>query len=457
MARRRSPPDSALAPLIVAAVLLAALTPLAGLGSASASPDLESGVVATIPIYSASLLGGVWYDPMNGELYVPALAALESNGTVSVISGANNSVIATVTVGWDPDSISLDPANGDVYVANFAPGCGNCGPGYWQALANVTVISGTNNTALASVRTGASPTDATYDTVNGEIYVPDDTLNAQDNGSITVISTANNTRVETFAVPAYPVWVLYNGATNDLYVMDQSPVDGGNDPNHITILSANSTEYVGGISLLGESTGPMFLDTSNGDWYAGGTDGLTVIASGSNSVVGTLSIGGLQSMFVGAQENVYMFQPGAPAHVYVISGTSNSVVSTFSVGNATDAGYDPADGDIYTTNGWPGFVNVTSVATHQLLQSIDLGTGYLLASDPLFDPGNGDVYLASSGGLNDVVVISGSVVPPSPPAPAIAPVNEWAWFAGGIGIGALVTAAVAAVLLRMSRRNSKSS
>ncbi|MGC8631961.1 MAG: YncE family protein [Thermoprotei archaeon] len=57
------------------------------------------------------------YDPSNNDIYV----ANYRSGTVSVISGATNAVIATIPVGSHPFGVAYDPKNQAVYVANYYP------------------------------------------------------------------------------------------------------------------------------------------------------------------------------------------------------------------------------------------------------------------------------------------------------------------------------------------------
>ncbi len=59
-------------------------------------------------------LAGIAYDPAKGELFV----ANEALDSVLVISDTNNSVVATVPVGYYPYGLAYDSANGEVYVAN---------------------------------------------------------------------------------------------------------------------------------------------------------------------------------------------------------------------------------------------------------------------------------------------------------------------------------------------------
>ncbi|EQD49409.1 40-residue YVTN family beta-propeller repeat-containing protein, partial [mine drainage metagenome] len=56
----------------------------------------------------------VAYDSGRGELFV----ADQLSNNVSVISDANNTVVATVPVGIGPWAVAYDPGKGEVFVAN---------------------------------------------------------------------------------------------------------------------------------------------------------------------------------------------------------------------------------------------------------------------------------------------------------------------------------------------------
>ena len=58
---------------------------------------------------------GVLYDPANQQIYV----ANYSSRTVSVIDPSTNSVVSTVSAGNGPWNLAYDNANNDVYVTDF--------------------------------------------------------------------------------------------------------------------------------------------------------------------------------------------------------------------------------------------------------------------------------------------------------------------------------------------------
>jgi YVTN family beta-propeller protein len=81
-----------------------------------------------------------------------------ASDSVTVIGGANNSVIATVGVGARPQAIGINSATHTIYVANTHSN-------------NVTMIDGTNNSVIATIPTGNGPYAIAVDTVASKAYV----------------------------------------------------------------------------------------------------------------------------------------------------------------------------------------------------------------------------------------------------------------------------------------------
>src|SRR5580658_3456394 len=417
--------------------------------------EVESGVVARIPVFSGIQLFPPVYDGENGDLYAPAWSGPNSNGTLNIVSGVSNSLVGQVTVGWEPDSVTVDPSNEYVYVANFAPGCGgSCPPDYWQAPGNLSVISGTTNSPLTSIQTWSNPSGVTYDPANGDLYVPNSNFPSYTtNGtpSVSVISgSTNRVQENVTSVTFDPSSIYYNGANGDLYVMDQRPYEGPAEPNHITVLSGANAGVVGNMTLSCSVYGGMIFDNVSGDWYAGTTNGLSIISGVTNSVVANLPVDNLFAGFVNPEGDLYFLQPGSPAQIYEISGTTNSVESTFSVGSANWMGYDNSDEDIYTTSSFSGVVNVTSAATREMIQSIDVGAGFEFNYPPTYDPSNGNLYLSSTGDTSDIVVISGNTTVGAPPTNSVLP-----WVSLSVGVtGGVIATAIAVVIRRRRERGA---
>ncbi|WP_158749184.1 YncE family protein [Acidobacterium sp. S8] len=92
-------------------------------------------------------------------------------GTVSVINGATDKLTATIQVGGQPADVSVDPLHQRVYVAN-------------SGLNAVQVINGVKNTLIDSIPVGNGPDYSDIDILRELLYV----VNSQD-GTVTAINT----------------------------------------------------------------------------------------------------------------------------------------------------------------------------------------------------------------------------------------------------------------------------
>ena len=91
--------------------------------------------------------------------------AANGSNSISVISGATNTVTATIAAGSDPDAIAVNPNTNTIYVANG----GEFGNG-----ATVSLINGDDNTVTTTVPIGPRPVAVAVDPDTNMIYVVTD-------------------------------------------------------------------------------------------------------------------------------------------------------------------------------------------------------------------------------------------------------------------------------------------
>lgn len=96
---------------------------------------------------------------MNGNVYVSNLysdnASIYDDGTISVIGGSSNSVIATIPINGDARDTVIDPSNGDLYVRANNDGI-------------IDVISGTTNPLIGKIEIVDTSLGIAFDTANGD-------------------------------------------------------------------------------------------------------------------------------------------------------------------------------------------------------------------------------------------------------------------------------------------------
>ncbi len=100
-------------------------------------------------------------DSANGAVYVP------TGSGVSVISGSTNAL--TTTLGVSAGQPVFNPMNGDIYVPSQTQDV--CQAGACLINSTISIISGATNTVVATVPLCTFPSGSSVDTSNGDVYV----------------------------------------------------------------------------------------------------------------------------------------------------------------------------------------------------------------------------------------------------------------------------------------------
>jgi YVTN family beta-propeller protein len=135
----------------------------------------------------------------------------QSDGTVSVIDTATNTVTATIAVGNQPNAVAVNATTGRFYVTNQADG-------------TVSVIDAATNTIVATISTGSEPFGVAVNATTGFVYVthtgtPSDPAGSP-SGTVSVIDAATNTVTGTVTVGESAAGIAVNPATGDIYIAD---------------------------------------------------------------------------------------------------------------------------------------------------------------------------------------------------------------------------------------------
>lgn len=184
-----------------------------GSGTVSVIDGDSDTVVATIgPIPN---LLGLGVNSVTNKIYATSYFPLS---TVTVIDGNTNSIVGTVPVGLGPDAVGVNSATNMIYIASVQSG-------------TVDVIDGSTDTVVATVNLqgslGGGPTGVAVNSVTNTIYVSNSIFFGPDLNTVAVIDGVTNTLVATVSLapctgltPGFcqPFLIDVNDQTNQVYL-----------------------------------------------------------------------------------------------------------------------------------------------------------------------------------------------------------------------------------------------
>lgn len=220
------------------------------------------------------------------------------SNTVSVISttGGAFSVLESIPVGANPDSVAVDPDTDDVYVTDSADGAG-------QGM--VSVIEPAVQQVVSTIDVGSYPSGIAYDPDNGDLYVND-----QWSASVSIVDPQANAVIGTIdlAPGAHPHGVTVDPALATVYVADDTSnavtaindvsnqitytAPAGDGAHHVAYDSAQNlfvTDYtsasIAALKPTGQAIGgSQTCRQPDGISYDSNTSDLYVACEGSNEV-----------------------------------------------------------------------------------------------------------------------------------------------------------------------------
>ncbi|HYZ58865.1 MAG TPA: beta-propeller fold lactonase family protein [Nitrososphaeraceae archaeon] len=283
--------------------------------------------IETITGFSAPY--GITLNPDNDLMYVSNYGQFNTTGTVSVINGTTNTIVANVPVGKNPQAIVYNPANGLVYAAN--------------TLSNtLSIINGTSNSLVGSIIVdafpGKNPTGITINPINNIIYVTN-------MGSNTVS--------------------VINGTTNVVV-------------KNITLATVKQEAGAGAGGTSFFSPAGIAYNSDNGNLYVTnrGSDSISVINGTTNTLVDEISVNSIapSSITYNAANNyIYVTNMGSNT-VSVINGTTNTIVANIPVGLGPNGiAYNQNNGDVYVANSINGTISIVDGLENTVTSTIPLG------------------------------------------------------------------------------------
>jgi YVTN family beta-propeller protein len=339
------------------------------------------------PVVQATLtLGnntqGIATDPSIAKAFVTNF----DSGTVSVIDMNGLVVSATITVGSNPRRILVDSATHLVYVTlDNSPG-------------SVVVINGVTNAIVATIPVGGAPKGIGSNLFIGEVYVSNNGSN-----TVSVISTATNSVVATLPVGTSPLAPSSNDTLEKFYVpsftdstvtvidenthtviktipVGKGPVTASIDAGHAKVYVNNATDKT--VSVIDSTT-----DTVT-----------AVIPSGAGGTGNTANFATVSSVYHRA------YLPNAVDGTLTIIDTDTDMVThTVPVGTTPiDSFVDANGGNVYVVNQGSNSVSILSAATETVIDALPVGNAPWRALDGL----DHVFVLNTNGSSADSVTIS---------------------------------------------------
>ena len=314
----------------------------------------EEGVIATITVGADP--NSIAFDSENNRMYVTNSGGTwnENNplrgDSISVIDTSSYEVIETVTAagaggnGNTPHGIAFDPVNNRMYYAI----------GNWQYIENdVSVMNTADNSVSATISVGNRPNDIAFDSTNNRVYV----VNRNDS-SVSAINTATNGVIATISVGVYPQGIAFDSTNNRMYVTNW------ND-NTVSVINTADNSVIGDPISVGDRPYAIAFDSTNNRMYVlNNVDNtVSVINTADNSVIATISVGHSPNdiAFDSTNNRMYVLNTGADT-VSVIDTANNSVIDTISVGHSPRGiAFDSTNNRMYVTNTGADTVSVIGI------------------------------------------------------------------------------------------------
>lgn len=363
-------------------------------------------VGARIPLgFSSSASGGVpsvVYDSGTDQIFV---SNYNWQGNVSVVSAANDSVVAVVNVSSYPDGLAYDPAQHEVFVVA-------------ESGQDVQAISDANDTIVATALGVIDPGDVAYDAGTGQLFVTQ--LYTQ---QVAVLSAATLDWVTNVSVGQGSYGVAYDPTAGRVFVSD-APSSTGTDAFPAGDLSAinDQTDRVAFRVPVGLAPQGVAFDSGRGEAIVAdsGSDELSVVANATASLVATIPVGATPwavtfDPSVGDAFVTSELDPqygGWPANeVVALNGTTGDVLANISVGNWAMAIAYGGDSEVLVadlaTGQGTGEITILNDSTDSVVRTYAPGSGEYPVG-LAYDSGKNAVFAAiqgANGGSNEVQVL----------------------------------------------------
>ena len=274
------------------------------------------------------------YDPHNDHIFVDN----SWSDNITVLNGTTNTIIKSIKVGTDPYSISYNPENRGVGFVNGT----NC-QYYLLNSSNRAIRSGNMNNPYSA-----------YDPSNGYVYLPRTSCSY-----VSVREKSTNKLIKHITVENCPADVAYNPINNYLYVTHMNS-------DNITVINGTTNTIIKEIPV-GTATDDIVYDSFNNYIYALELfcRHVVVINTTTNSVVKNISMQSIPDGIAYDPLNNYIYVgESSTANVSIIDSATNKIIENIGVGKSPNSiAYDPLNNYIYVANAVSGTISIIYTGT----------------------------------------------------------------------------------------------
>ncbi len=343
-------------------------------------------------IWVKDSITGVLYNPQYNKIFVS-----HSYDTVTVISGANDSVIATIGVGRSNLSLlGFNSSGTKLYV------------GISSTPYSVAVINVPNSSLITKISISSPPIGFCYNSVNNKAYTGLPVVIIDGIGD-SVITTLNGTG--SFCDKG----LVYNWLNNCIYAVRHM----GTLYDTVQVIDGASDSIIARIRVYDAPYALTFNPNDNKVYCSNEhSKNVSIISCATNTVIATISTDPYPRPVIYASTNnkIYCGNARGPS-VTVIDGTTNSKVATVKVGSYNEyMVYNSVSKKIYCTElqwtltgYYPGILHVINANNNQPITSITVGYRPMGLT---YNPTNNKVYCANynSGTVSVISGVSDSVI-----------------------------------------------
>lgn len=345
----------------------------------------------TIQLDSAAGPWALCYSTQSDRVYSANL----DQGTVTVIDGATNQIIKTVTTGAYAWVLCYNPTNDKVYCANAE---GN----------SVTIIDGATDSVIANLGCDG-PRALCYNSHDNRIYSANEW--GVFNNAVAVIDGRTNQIVGGIYPGLEPCALCYNSCNNKVYCA--TLID-----DHVVVADGSTNQIIDTV-MVGEEPLALFYSPENNKIYCSNYDSynVSVIDGATDSVIHTLAIWTKGGFCYRPRDNALYCPDLNTGNVLVIDAATDSLLDTVFVEDAAAVNYNLLNDKLYCAERlWYDDVKVIDCATNQVSLTIPVGSG---PAALCHNPRENRMYVANYTGASiSVLRDSGGGIEESSRAPA---------------------------------------